>query len=551
VAWRTLDAGPRTNQSTADASRALIGAKGTIFGKWDYDAALLHAESKATERYVSGLLSESKLLNSTGLPADPGYVAGKLNPNINPFGLNDAAGVALLQAAQITAPTRISISKLDSIDGHVSGELMQLPAGALSVSIGAEHHTEKYNDQPQAVLNGGDVIGGGGNQLPVNAKRDVSAIFGELSAPVVKGLDALVQFRYDSYSDFGNTTNPKVGLRFQPMPELLVRASVGTGFRAPALPELYLPETQTNLGANLNDPFYEAKVGPCYKPDGTPSVNFNVQYCNAQLTAHNGGNPKLGPEKSRQRTIGFVLQPTKDLSINVDFWRIKVDGQVGVSDGSTAMCNFIAQFLVDPTTCDQTDKAQLSAAGKAALLAGATQPGIHISPTTGYLAWIDQLYANISSVKTSGVDLGWRSTIARTESGKFSSSGDISYIASQKQDGIEYAGRYLSFGPVIRTKGTLGFDWEQGAWDAGLTYRFQSSYQDAGGARKVGAYETIDLALEYKGIKNLKLRAGFINIFDRAPPFSRQSQYFQVGYDPTYANPLGRTLVIGANYKFK
>ncbi len=61
------------------------------------------------------------------------------------------------------------------------------------------------------------------------------ATFAELNVPIVKTLEGNVALRYDHYSDFGSTTNPKFSLRWQPTREVLVRGSYGTGFLAPSL----------------------------------------------------------------------------------------------------------------------------------------------------------------------------------------------------------------------------------------------------------------------------------------------------------------------------
>ncbi len=50
--------------------------------------------------------------------------------------------------------------------------------------------------------------------------------------------------------------------------------------------------------------------------------------------------------------------------------------------------------------------------------------------------------------------------------------------------------------------------------------------------------------------KVLDIDAGVRNMFDRNPPFSNQAYNFQSGYDPRYADPLGRTLFARATYHF-
>jgi iron complex outermembrane receptor protein len=75
----------------------------------------------------------------------------------------------------------------------------------------------------------------------------VQALFGELSIPFAKGVEAQVAARYDHYSDFGSTVQPKVAIRWQPTRSLLMRASWGTGFRAPTLYDLHEPQLRTPL----------------------------------------------------------------------------------------------------------------------------------------------------------------------------------------------------------------------------------------------------------------------------------------------------------------
>jgi outer membrane receptor protein involved in Fe transport len=54
------------------------------------------------------------------------------------------------------------------------------------------------------------------------------------------------------------------------------------------------------------------------------------------LTVKQGGNPNLKPETSRQRTVGLVFQPTRDMQFSADFWRVRIDGQIGIPDADRA-----------------------------------------------------------------------------------------------------------------------------------------------------------------------------------------------------------------------
>ncbi len=85
----------------------------------------------------------------------------------------------------------------------------------------------------------GDVTGFGGNSRNIAADRDFWAAFAEVNIPIVKNLEFNAAVRYDDYSDFGSTTNPKLSLRWNPVQQLLLRGSWGTGFVAPTLTQAY------------------------------------------------------------------------------------------------------------------------------------------------------------------------------------------------------------------------------------------------------------------------------------------------------------------------
>ena len=69
--------------------------------------------------------------------------------------------------------------------------------------------------------------------------------------------------------------------------------------------------------------------------------------------------------------------------------------------------------------------------------------------------------------------------------------------------------------------------------------------------RRVGSYETYDLQGTWTGFRGLTAILGVRNVFDRDPPASANSQNFQVGYDPRYTDPRGRTYYAQLKYLFK
>jgi iron complex outermembrane receptor protein len=203
-----------------------MGAQGT-FGEWTYAAAYNHSVNQADDVFKSGYVLSSRFV--------PAMATGL----INPFGASGQAGLDLLASTQITGQVRTAKGTMDQVDFQLSRDLAQLPGGFLAFAIGGEWRQEKLTDVPAPILDTGDIMGNPFEISPQDASRHVGALFAELNIPVVKGLEIGASLRYDRYSDFGGTTNPKVALRWQPVRTLLVRGAWGTGFRAPSLPDLF------------------------------------------------------------------------------------------------------------------------------------------------------------------------------------------------------------------------------------------------------------------------------------------------------------------------
>ena len=302
--YRDFANGPRLTEDTADTIRFVAGFKGDTAG-WDYDSWFLYNQVKVTEDLEHGyaLYSEIMPLLDTGV--------------INPFGpTTDPNALAQANADTFTGQDFQSKTSITSLNGRVSRDLLALPYGPLSAAAGAEVRRETFEYDPATAIQTGDVTGEGGNQLPEDASRNVESAFVEFNAFVVKGLQADAAVRYDNYQTVGSTVNPKGSLRWQPIEQVLVRASAGTGFRAPSLTDLYAAQATSVTSNGTRDPIQ------------CQTFNANNPACAFQFTTVTGGNPNLKPEKSQSYTLGLVVEPIKDLSIDLDSWWIFLKNQI-------------------------------------------------------------------------------------------------------------------------------------------------------------------------------------------------------------------------------
>lgn len=516
--FHTVQLGPRVNEVDTSAWRTVLGADGVLAG-WDYAAALTWSRNEQSDSLGSGYVSLTRLNDAmaTGL--------------VNPFGPSGPEGDALLAATQVSG--KVHTAKGTTLDFLVKGsrDTVTLPGGALALAIGAEARRERLSNDFTALVTQGDIPGIDVAAQPVSGSRSAQAMFIEASVPFAKAVEAQLAARYDHYGDFGSTWNPKVALRWQPTRSLLLRASWGTGFRAPPLYDLYTPQEQTFLLFD-EDPLRCPVTGAA-----TDCVH---------LPAVVGGNPSLQPETSEQFNAGVVWEPLPGLSLAVDYWKIAKYNLIGALAPGTVFDNLT---LYAPTN----------------IVRGPVDPQYPNLP--GPISNVILTNQNLGNLKTSGidVDLAWRGP--RTDFGRLSLALNGTYIIDWKMqpDGANYQSAVGANpigvpGPFPRWKHYASLGWEYGVWGATLAQTYQSGYEDtnyfpvrvvAPMPRSVSSYDIWDLQGRYNGWRNAKLIVGVRNLFDRDPPFTNQPFTYQVGYDPSYAQPRGRAFYASLTFAFK
>ncbi len=508
--YRTLPLGGRVNQVDTSAWRAVVGANGVAAG-WDYGAALSYSRNDQSNSMKSGYVSLQRMVDAmaTGL--------------VNPFGASGPVGNALLAGTQITGQTRSARGTTYDLLATASRQGIALPGGPLAFAVGAELRHEQLGNDFAPVVTQGDVLGVSVAAQPVSGSRSAQALFAEVSAPFAEGVEAQLAARYDHYSDFGSTVNPKAALRWQPLRSLLLRTSWGTGYRAPPLYDLYTPQQPTTIL------FYE-------DPTRCPVTGL-PQDCVGPYSAVVGGNPNLQPETSKQFNAGVVWEPANGLSIAVDYWRIDKSNLIG---------------SLDPATIFDNPERY----GSSNLVRGPVDPAYPDLP--GPIQTVILTQQNLGKLVTSGidVDLAWRGPA--TDIGRFGFTLNGTYVTEWKlqPDGLNYesaVGRIAVVGPLPRWKHYAALNWTFGAWGATLAQTYQSGYEDANifparvspeaaVPRQVASCSVWDLQARYAGWRDTVIVLGVKNLFDRDPPFTNQPFTTQVGYDPNYADPRGRTI---------
>jgi iron complex outermembrane receptor protein len=526
--YRTKPLGRRTSFVETEEQRLVVGAQGVLAG-WDYNTAYSKSESNAIESYIDGYVSEERFraIVSTG--------------QINVFSSAPLpqSQIDLLAPSKILQKTREATTKVDAFDAKISKEIMQLRAGPMALALGGEWREEKLNDAYEPVISSGDVLGGGGNLQNNVSDRRVNSYYGELSVPILKNLEAQFAIRYDDYSDFGSTTNPKAALRWTPTKEVLVRGSYSTGFRAPTLSDLFSPQFTGNTSGSHSDPVR------C--PNDVPIGPFvaSTEECQIQFSTFSGGNPTLKPEESKQWTLGLVWDVNANVSLGIDWWSIRREDSIATIGDGTIFDQYAA---TDPVTAQGyfIRAARNASGGCVTDLPGnpATPANVPCSITN-----VLTIQSNLGKYNTSGYDLSGQVRFQPTPYGRFSLRGEGTYVYQyryqQAKDSfyVDNVGRTTSDnGAISRWRHYVSLNWTMGSWGATLAQNFVLGYKDdeslGNPPRRVASYETYDLQGTWQAGRASRCQracATCSTATRRLPPTARTSRWATTRATPTRA----------------
>ena len=514
--YRTVDAGARQWDITTDNLRGVLGLRGSISG-WDWEVSAQRARSKSEQSgdRSMGWVRTDFLQNEIN--------AGRYNPfgaTQNPESVIDSITTSLV---------RRGVSNMEGYEAQLSGDLFEMPAGTARMAAGAEWREEAISDTPDDQFQRGLIFGT--EAVSAEASRQTYAAFVEFAVPIVKGLELSLAGRYDHYSDFGDTTNPKLALRWQPIDQLAFRASWGKGFRAPSLAQIGLGPSQDSL-------FFTDTFGCAVNPTYCANTDYNLVF---------SGNPNLKPEKSKTYNLGVSWKPTSAIEFSVDYWDIRIEDKIDRVPFGFLYTTFCQTQVSD--VCQR----------------GTPLPG----QALGQLQTVAVTFQNISEQKVRGVDF---SGYYSMDVGPGKLTTGLSYTRLLDFDRVELndAGTGFVTRPLAgeyeypKDRAALTADWGTDQWGAYVGVNYVGPFQDTPDVNfdgvldydtvktpEVGSFTTVNLQLRYTGFENLKLLAGLDNAFDRMPPFAVGDGDTDIyGYVQSQHSPRGRFWNLKAIYKF-
>jgi outer membrane receptor protein involved in Fe transport len=490
---RPLDIGNRIYVIDSSSYRIVAGVEG-VWGEWDWVTSGMFSQNDVTKNYHNALPQTrfQLALNGQGGPnGDLWY---------NPFGFmpeNDPGLIDWLTVYTWSEDT----SRESSLDLQFSRLFGSLPGGPVGVAIGTQYREQELQQWADEHLLSRDLAGGSFHK-PVSADREIFSVYAEFSLPILDSLEAQLAVRWEDYSDFGSTTNPKIALRWQPLPSLMFRGSYSESFRPPSFWELYNPE-QLSFGG------YEDTVRCEYT--GAPEDCERREYRRVA-----SGNPDLQPEEGESWFAGLVWEPDflPGFELQLDFWEFHHTDRVEWSD---------AQLILDE-------------GGDFGIIREPSEP----DGTPGRIVLIHEAPINTDVMNTRGFDTtllyGWQTE----RNGDFNASLMHAYIDEWvlqdtiyvDEQGFNYAGNYRWVNAIPRNRANLNFNWTLGKHGASANIHYVGHYNNdfntyVGGEEtdepwEIGSHTTFDLQYSYTfdSLKSAVLRIGCHNCADSDPPLT-------------------------------
>lgn len=566
IGRRPLEVGPRIFKQNVDTWYFNIGLDG-LFDIGDrnfgWDANYVHSRNSATQSFTNGY-NIAHIRNALGDPAVCATIAGCTPLDI--FGGQGRPFTRQMIDYIVTNQRDASVQQLDSFSFNLTGDLFAIGDRNAGFAAGAEYRKYKGDFNPDPLRQTGESQDS--FAAPISASYDVKEVYGEFNFPVLATLDLTGAIRWSDYSTFGSATTGKVGFRWQPIEDLVVRGTYSQGFRAPNLGELY---GLTQFGPTISDPCGPTGVLVVDSSDGLSNkpgeaacraqgVPDGFEQANTQITTLTGGNRDLDPEKSESWTLGAVYSPgwaenaswSSKLDFELSYYNHKITDAIQARDVQTQLDNCIANGGLDPQYCADFTRG----------------PSGDLRPISNFLL-------NFGTIRTDGVDVkvNWLSpdwafghlsaSLQSTWINKYEAT-DKDGARSPRRVGVEVNDSAI---PEWQTNLQLG--WNKGNFDVTYGVRYIDAVKedckenDVPGCltlTSAGTYSLIntlgsvayhDVQFSWKNafmLDGLKLSLGGNNVFGKEPPVCVSCSLN--GYDAgTYDLP-GAFWYVSADYRF-
>ena len=532
--------------------RGTVGFKGSFGDDWNWSVEAVGARDNLK-------LTQHGLLNIAGLMT--AINTGSYNfvdPSKNTQAVRDA-----LSPDKVTP----SHSSLMSIDASITKRLWTLPGGDMMLAVGAQARKEVLENNNQNVR----LDTYGLSTASAFGKHTVKAAFFEVAAPVLDTLELNVSGRYDDYSEGFSHFSPKFGAKFTPIKQLGFRGTYSKGFRAPTFAESGPRSQYAGFVTSTPPTSFQAAHGGSTNP-------YAQAYSLGRGVA---GNPNLKPEKSRSFTTGVIAEPTKWLSMTVDYYNVKKsDLIVAGPDVSKA---FAAYYAAGNQTAGCAAVAAVGT-GYSCNVIDAPDPLFPLAQPRVLIINVPYVNANYST--TSGVDFSATAKVPVTEDIRWTSRVEVTHVLKYDLHTGTAVQKYAgTLGPYDLSSGNGTPDWK-GNWQNtvsfGDRYTLSATAYYVGKIKSVAADQRTDMSCitgnqyntgnqamgeKFCNIKQfinvdlnataqvregLEVYGNVGNLFDEKAPIAPGAYASAPNFLTTfhYAGLIGRTFKVGVRFQY-
>ncbi len=348
---------PRNFQDDTSQFRVVSGVQGAIDENWSYDAYLTYGQTRSTT------VGNGDFLKDRIEPALRGCPSGSYSGCI-PFNVFNPGGVTAEAAANLAGTSILDTStEATSVTAFITGDtgygLPWANGENVSVVVGGAWGEEKIDFTADSNSQRGNFAGAGGPSIPVNGKISVQELFGEALVPLVRGLGFLraldldLGYRLSDYNFAGRAETFKVGFTSD-FGLFRARGGYNRAIRAPGIGALFSQQQIALFGgedpcAGATPRFTRAQ---CANTGVTAAQYGNIAPSPAsQYNQFVGGNLDLRPEKADTYTLGFVVTPTNNLRLSLDYYDIEITDTIATI-GAQTILNFCG-LTGDPFLCNR------------------------------------------------------------------------------------------------------------------------------------------------------------------------------------------------------
>ena len=526
------------------------GLRGTLFkDRFDWEATISHAQydlKVAQPRFLENAINEYFMGPATG-ELDPFFgaypvVTFNTDRYFSPLGPDTYRSLTTM--VKTDAESEVSQGSF-----VLSGDLFELPAGAVGMAATIEAARQKYdlsNDPriapdyagPEPIYNLTGTGGGG--------ERDRYALGVEFSVPVFDTFKVNLAGRYDKYDDATNVDGAftwSAGLEFRPVDSLLLRGSYATSFRAPDMHYVFAEEsgfftTVMDEYRCRRDGFDPTQTGgPCTGSDYTYSVFGTRQ-----------GSTELEEEEGESATVGFVWDIMDSMSVSVDAYRIKLEGAVSDISTSYLMREEAACLLGTDRNGNAVDTNSAACDFFTSLVTRTGVDQINDDEVDSYLSFP----FNQAMLRTSGIDARWRYNLDTDRLGEFTFGLGWTHVLKLEEqefpgDEIRNNRDHLQFFN-FRSRATWEVNWERNDWRANVNgYRWGSlpNWAETG---RIAPYIIWNTQISKKITEKATLGVAINNVFDKLHP--EDNTFNSYPFFWRAFSPIGREVFVDFRYKF-